>query len=110
MSYKLIERFWHWWDGTVPEAAPNQALPQGFQAPITREGLLADEGIRHRLTTLKRSGIGLPYEVWDEFVVDTIVAFAQYTQALPASEHHHHAYERGLLLQGWFAGKCRELR
>ncbi|MFA0053687.1 MobH family relaxase [Vibrio echinoideorum] len=94
----LIERFLDWWDGKPSVSEPKETLTDGFLAPLTREALLSDEHIKHRLTTLKRSGIGLPYEVWDEFVVDTIVAFSQYTQELPASEHHHHAYKRGLLL------------
>lgn len=94
----LIARFLDWWDGVPPVSETKETLTDGFLAPLTREALLSDEHIKHRLTTLKRSGIGLPYEVWDEFVVDTIVAFSQYTQELPASEHHHHAYKRGLLL------------
>ncbi|MEZ9997881.1 MobH family relaxase [Vibrio lentus] len=94
-----IDQVWGWFNGVEPECAPKKAeLPVGFVAPLVRDELLSDEPIAHRLTTLKRSGIGLPYELWDEFVVDTIVALSQYTQELPASENHHHAYQCGLLL------------
>lgn len=34
-----------------------------------------DEKIKSALTALKRSGLALPFEVWDEFVVDVVAKF-----------------------------------
>lgn len=65
---------------------------------LNREMLLHDEIIQDKLRVLKRSGLALPYEVWEEFVVDTVVNFALWCQALPASESYHHVGQRGLLL------------
>ncbi|RJX68699.1 relaxase [Vibrio sinensis] len=72
--------------------------PAGFCAPWTAEQLKQDDLIKDKLRVLKRSGLALPYEVWDEFVVDTVIRFAMCCQDLPASESYHHATPRGLLL------------
>ncbi|MDF4902692.1 TraI domain-containing protein, partial [Vibrio parahaemolyticus] len=66
--------------------------------PVTRAGIEHDEIIKDKLRVLKRSGLALPYEVWPEFVVDTIVNYALWCQELPASESYHHTGKRGLLL------------
>ncbi len=58
--------------------------------PDTRTNIEHDEIIKDKLRVLKRSGLALPFEVWPEFVVDTVVNYAQWCQALPASESYHH--------------------
>lgn len=73
------------------------AVADGFLLPWTEEQIRSDDVIQDKLRVLKRSGLALPYEVWDEFVVDTILALSMWMQAFPASENYHHAYKRGLL-------------
>ncbi|MFM2588202.1 MobH family relaxase [Vibrio sp. TBV020] len=72
--------------------------PEGFVFPRNRHDIEHDEIIQDKLRVLKRSGLALPYEVWPEFVVDTVVNFALWCQDLPASEHYHHTGKQGLLL------------
>lgn len=72
--------------------------PEGFVFPRVRSDIEYDEIIHDKLRVLKRSGLALPYEVWPEFVVDTVVNFALWCQDLPASESYHHTGKRGLLL------------
>ena len=96
---QTLDSFLRWWGEEEKVALPKPAvLPDGFLAPLSREALLSDSRIQSKLVTLKRSGIGLPYELWESYVVDTIVNLASYVQALPASQYHHHAYPQGLLL------------
>ncbi len=92
------------WFNDEPEKKPlSQATkpnktPVGFCAAWTENQLKQDVLIKDKLRVLKRSGLALPYEVWDEFVVDTVIRFAKLCQELPASESYHHATPRGLLL------------
>ncbi len=72
--------------------------PESFVFPRSREEIENDEIIQDKLRVLKRSGLALPFEVWPEFVVDTVVNYALWCQDLPASESYHHAGKRGLLL------------
>lgn len=72
--------------------------PEGFAYPYLRKDIEHDEIIQDKLRVLKRSGLALPFEVWPEFVVDTVVNFALWCQDLPASENYHHSGKRGLLL------------
>ena len=71
--------------------------PEGFLLPVSMDELRIDAVIVDKLRVLKRSGLALPHEVWDEFVVDTVVAFGSWVQTLPASEDDHHTWSRGLL-------------
>ncbi|WP_299144631.1 hypothetical protein, partial [uncultured Vibrio sp.] len=64
--------------------------PEGFVLPATRAELECDKIILDKLRVLKRSGLALPYEVWPEFITDTVVNYAMWCQDLPASENHHH--------------------
>ncbi|WP_185759808.1 MobH family relaxase [Vibrio pectenicida] len=96
---QTLDSFLRWWGEEENAGLPRPTvLPEGFLAPISREALLSDSRIQSKLVTLKRSGIGLPYELWDTYVIDTVVSLASYVQALPASQYHHHAYPQGLLL------------
>ncbi|PSU44269.1 relaxase [Photobacterium frigidiphilum] len=72
-------------------------VADGFILPWTKEQFRNDTVIQDKLRVLKRSGLALPYEVWEEFVVDTVLALSMWMQAFPASENYHHAYKRGLL-------------
>lgn len=71
--------------------------PEGFLLPVSMDELRIDAVIVDKLRVLKRSGLALPHEVWDEFVIDTVVAFGSWMQTLPASEDDHHTWRRGLL-------------
>lgn len=82
----------------LPQSTLKNKTPTGFCAPWSAEQLKQDDLIKDKLRVLKRSGLALPYEVWDEFVVDTVIRFATCCQDLPASESYHHATPRGLLL------------
>lgn len=101
--FRHLQRFIHWLnddepDNLVSTDSDTTKVPEGFVLPANRDMLLHDGIIQDKLRVLKRSGLALPYEVWDEFVVDTVVNFALWCQALPASESYHHAGKRGLLL------------
>lgn len=79
---------------TSPE---ENVAPEGFLLPLSMADLRTDAVIVDKLRVLKRSGLALPYEVWDEFVVNTVVTFGSWMQTLPASEDGHHTWSRGLL-------------
>ena len=99
-----IKKIMDWFNDEPPNKTRKQTpssqvkTPVGFCAPWTIEQLNQDEIIKDKLRVLKRSGLALPYEVWDEFVVDTVIRFATWCQEFPASESYHHAGPRGLLL------------
>ncbi len=99
-----IKKIMDWFNDEPPQKTPKQGktpkskIPEGFIAPWTPEQLKQDEIIKDKLRVLSRSGLALPYEVWDEFVFDTVIRFATWCQELPASENYHHASPRGLLL------------
>lgn len=71
--------------------------PDGYFMPWTEKQIREDTAIKDKLRVLKRSGLALPYEIWDEFVVDTVVNFALWVQELPASASYHHHGRKGLL-------------
>lgn len=101
--FRYVQQFIHWLNDDEPNNLPRSAsdapmAPEGFVIPATRASIEHDEIIKDKLRVLKRSGLALPYEVWPEFVVDTIVNYALWCQELPASESYHHTGKRGLLL------------
>ncbi|MFM2666593.1 MobH family relaxase [Vibrio mediterranei] len=85
---------------SVSESVPSshKLAPQGYSMPHLKEEVERDEIIQDKLRVLSRSGLALPHEVWQEFVVDTVVNYALWCQDLPASESYHHVGKRGLLL------------
>ena len=88
-------------DSTQPTApAPSSqevAAPEGYFLPWTKQQIRDDIVIKDKLRVLKRSGLALPYEIWDNFVVETVVQFASWVQELPASSSYHHSGRRGLV-------------
>lgn len=88
-------------DSTQPTApAPSSqeaAAPEGYFLPWTKQQIRDDIVIKDKLRVLKRSGLALPYEIWDDFVVETVVQFASWVQELPASASYHHSGRRGLV-------------
>ncbi|WP_305840070.1 hypothetical protein [Photobacterium leiognathi] len=56
------------------------AAPDGYFLPWTAQQIRDDAVIKDKLRVLKRSGLALPYEIWDDFVVDTVVQFASWVQ------------------------------
>ncbi|HHY0517236.1 TPA: MobH family relaxase [Vibrio parahaemolyticus] len=100
--FARLNRFIHWLNDSEPDnmssSSDTRCVPEGFVMPDTRANIEHDEIIKDKLRVLKRSGLALPFEVWPEFVVDTVVNYAQWCQALPASESYHHTGKRGLLL------------
>lgn len=72
-------------------------LPAGYFMPWTEAQIRADETIKDKIRVLQRSGLALPYEIWTEFVIDTVVNFALWVQELPASASYHHHGRKGLL-------------
>lgn len=102
--FQSIQRFINWLysdeqqhKSDLPTSVALSA-PEGFVLPATRAELEHDEIIQDKLRVLKRSGLALPFEVWPEFVVDTVVNYAMWCQDIPASESYHHTGKRGLLL------------
>ncbi|WP_213882587.1 TraI domain-containing protein, partial [Vibrio crassostreae] len=102
--FQSIKRFIDWLyedeQHNQSDVPPSDALsaPEGFVLPASRAELEHDEIIQDKLRVLKRSGLALPFEVWPEFVVDTVVNYAMWCQDIPASESYHHTGKRGLLL------------
>ena len=103
--FQALKRFVIWLntDDDVPnhsDKVENSAVkaPEGFTLAYTKVDIENDEIIQDKLRVLGRSGLALPYEVWQEFVVDTVVNFSLWCQDLPASQSYHHAGKRGLLL------------
>ncbi|WP_318419619.1 MobH family relaxase [Photobacterium leiognathi] len=88
-------------DNTQPSApAPSSqeaAAPEGYFLPWTAQQIRDDAVIKDKLRVLKRSGLALPHEIWDDFVVETVVQFASWVQELPASASYHHSGRRGLV-------------
>ena len=100
--FQSVQRFFSWLYSEPQQSerktCSGTIAPEGFVVPRTSEDLGNDEIIQDKLRVLKRSGLALPFELWQEFVVDTVVNYAMYCQDLPASESYHHAGKRGLLL------------
>lgn len=72
-------------------------VPAGYVMPWAEAQIRADETIKDKIRVLQRSGLALPYEIWTEFVIDTVVNFALWVQELPASASYHHHGRKGLL-------------
>lgn len=71
-------------------------LKDGYRQPISLADIKEDENIKDKIRVLKRSGLALPFEVWDEFVVDTVHKLALLTQHLPGIDSHR--FDKGLVL------------
>ena len=102
--FQSIQRFIAWlYDephiaSSSPSPSAARGAPEGFVLPATRAELENDAIILDKLRVLKRSGLALPFEVWQAFVVDTVINYAIWCQDLPASQNYHHTGKRGLLL------------
>ncbi|GLO64106.1 helicase [Vibrio sp. MACH09] len=97
-----ITKFINWLNEDVSSNDESEQMTscsiEGYIDPWTEVDIRHDSIILNKLQVLKRSGLALPHEVWDEFVLDTVVRFAQWCQDLPASESYHHSGKRGLFL------------
>ncbi|GIU42773.1 helicase [Shewanella sairae] len=71
--------------------------PEGYFLPWTEKQIREDDAIKEKLRVLKRSGLALPYEIWDDFVVNTVINFALWAQDFPASASYHHHGKKGLI-------------
>lgn len=100
--FQSLQRFiaWLYDEPHIASSSPSAArgAPEGFVLPATRAELENDAIILDKLRVLKRSGLALPFEVWQAFVVDTVINYALWCQDLPASQNYHHTGKRGLLL------------
>ncbi len=66
--FNKIKRFVDWLNDEEPEQTSTKKTGQTSPNQL-------DDAILKALSTLKRSGLALPYEVWDEFVVDVVRQF-----------------------------------
>ncbi|WP_045497558.1 MobH family relaxase [Vibrio hyugaensis] len=100
--FQSLQRFvaWLYDEPHIVSSSPSVArgATEDFVLPATRAELENDALILDKLRVLKRSGLALPFEVWQEFVVDTVINYALWCQDLPASQSYHHTGKRGLLL------------
>ncbi|AEH16311.1 MobH family relaxase [Shewanella baltica] len=94
--FKIIKNFAMQPAKTVPLQVKG-TVPAGYFMPWTEAQIRADETIKDKIRVLQRSGLALPYEIWTEFVIDTVVNFALWVQELPASASYHHHGRKGLL-------------